>query len=95
MYIPVAARTVVPDAAVAPCLSLNENHSRFVADITKAYFVPLCLCQADLAGIHGVYQHSSVAAYQDVDHGYRAIIGAIDATEDDSFTPQTSPEAST
>jgi carboxypeptidase PM20D1 len=90
-----AARAVVPDAVVAPCLSPNDSDSKHFADLAEAQyrFVPVCVNPAELAGIHAVDERIAIEAYRGLVHGYRAIIRAIDTTEDPLPTPPSAREA--
>lgn len=90
-----AIRLIAPDAVVVPCLSPNDSDSKFFADIAEVQyrFVPVRITPAELASIHGTDERITVTAYHDVVRAYRAIIQAIDATNDSSSKPAMSTEA--
>lgn len=79
-----AIRSFAPDAIVLPCLSPTDSDSKFYADLAEAqyHFVPLRLSPTDLAGIHGPNERIEVEGYHRLIQAYRAIIRAIDATDD-------------
>jgi carboxypeptidase PM20D1 len=79
-----AIRGFAPDAVVVPCLSPTDSDSKFFSDLAEAqyHFAPLRLSPADLGGIHGPNERIAIGAYHRLIQGYRAIIRAIDATDD-------------
>jgi len=79
-----AILAVNPGAVIVPGLSPNDSDSKFFADLADVQyrFVPARVTQADLAGIHGIDERIGIAAYHELVACYRAIIKAVDTTDD-------------